>query len=170
MSSKVRLFILLTLLAMAMVVIDLVFIALLSRQTPPLAQPQPERITIYLDGQLVAEADLTTIASSEIVSFQDAERGERFKGLWVDALLLRYVAEDKLAPETTIIFVGRAPGSGNTREVKLTWAEISDHENRVLLGTSRAEGAPTLVGALERLDTREEWVQDVSRIDILTRP
>jgi hypothetical protein len=47
----------------------------------------------------------------------------------------------------------------------LTWAEVDKPANMVMFDLS-SRGTLKLVSLLDRLDVRDEWVQDVDRIEI----
>ena len=78
-------------------------------------------------------------------------------------VLLLHIPEADLAPETTIA----VSSSSRDKSAQVTWAEVSDAENMVMFDLS-GRGTLKLVSKLERLDVRDEWVQDVDRIVVST--
>jgi hypothetical protein len=74
------------------------------------------------------------------------------------------VEEEKLKPDSAIT----VSSSVRDKSAQLTWAEVEDPANWVLFDLSN-RGTLKLVSVLESLDTRDEWVQDVDRIEIATR-
>jgi hypothetical protein len=55
--------------------------------------------------------------------------------------------------------------SSRDKSAQVTWAEVNDPENMVMFDLS-GRGTLKLVSKLERLDVRDEWIQDIDRIDI----
>ncbi len=121
----------------------------------------PGTIPIYLDGKLVAAfgpADLEKVAKA---SFVDAEEGKTQDGwLLADALRL-YLDPDQLQPETVIV----VSSSSRNKAAEIAWREVQDPANHVMFDLA-SRGTMKLVSTLERLDTRDEWVQDVDRIEV----
>jgi hypothetical protein len=60
-------------------------------------------------------------------------------------------------PQTQVTVVS------NSKSVQLTWAEIDDPANWVMFDLA-GRGTLKLVSVLERLNTRDEWVQDVTSL------
>jgi hypothetical protein len=57
--------------------------------------------------------------------------------------------------------------SSREKTAQLTWEEVEDPANHVMFDLS-GRGTLKLVSVLERLDVRDEWVQDVDKIEIET--
>jgi hypothetical protein len=122
---------------------------------------EPGSIPIYLDGKLTGGFVPDDLAVLEQVSFVDAEEGKAQEGWLLRDVLLRHVKESSLEPETRIVVTSSSRG----KSASLTWAEVDDPANWVLFDLS-SRGTLKLVSVLERLDIRDEWVQDVDRIEI----
>jgi hypothetical protein len=122
---------------------------------------EPGSIPIYLDGQLVGGFTPGDLEALEQVSFVDAEEGKTQEG-WLlrDVLLLR-LKERALRPDTEIVVSSSSRG----KSAELTWAEVDDVANMVMFDLS-GRGTLKLVSTLERLDVRDEWVQDVDKIEV----
>ena len=56
--------------------------------------------------------------------------------------------------------------SSKEKSIQLTWPEIADEANMIMFDLS-GRGTLKLVSLLERLDVRDEWVQDVDSIDVV---
>ncbi len=123
----------------------------------------PGSVPIYLDGELVAAFAPDALETLERVSFVDAEEDKTQEGYLLRAILLTYLDGDNFSPETQIIVASSV--SGKTAE--LTWAEVKEDENMVLFDLS-SRGTLKLVSLLEQLNTRDEWVQDVDRIEVVS--
>jgi hypothetical protein len=52
------------------------------------------------------------------------------------------------------------------KSAELTWVEVNEAQNMVMFDLS-SRGTLKLVSLLEKLDVRDEWVQDVDRIEIV---
>ncbi|MBN1812494.1 MAG: hypothetical protein JXA14_11705 [Anaerolineae bacterium] len=121
----------------------------------------PGSVPIYANGQFVAAFTPDDLAQLEQASFVDAEEGKTQEGWMLRDVLLLHFAEADLSSETTIT----VSSSSRDKSAQLTWAEVSDAENMVMFDLS-GRGTLKLVSKLERLDVRDEWVQDVDKIDI----
>ncbi|MGD9001734.1 MAG: hypothetical protein PVF04_03640 [Anaerolineae bacterium] len=125
------------------------------------ANLEPGSIPIYVDGQLEAAFTPDDLERLEQVSFQDAEEGKRQEGWMLRDVLLLHLSEESLTPTTRIVVIS----SSRDKAAELTWAEVDDTENMVMFDLS-GRGTLKLVSKLERLDVRDEWVQDVEEIEI----
>ena len=125
----------------------------------------PGAIPIYRDGKLEAGFVHDDLAALEEASFVDAEEGKTQQGWLLRDILLLYVKESKLKPDTRIVVTS----SSREKSVELTWAEVADPDNWVMFDLS-GRGTLKLVSTLERLDVRDEWVQDVDKIEIDPNP
>jgi hypothetical protein len=128
------------------------------------AEPElaPGSIPIYLDGKLVGEFVPGDLAELEQVSFVDEEEGKTQEGWLLRDVLLLHVKESKLEPETRIVVTS----SSRDKSAELTWAEVDDPANWVMFDLS-GRGTLKLVSVLGRLDVRDEWVQDVDKIEVI---
>lgn len=125
----------------------------------------PGALPIYRDGKLEAGFVPDDLAALEEASFVDAEEGKTQQGWLLRDILLLYVKESKLKPDTRIVVTS----SSREKSVELTWAEVADPDNWVMFDLS-GRGTLKLVSTLERLDVRDEWVQDVDKIEIDPKP
>jgi hypothetical protein len=123
----------------------------------------PGSVPIYLNGEFIAAFTPDDLAELEQVSFVDAEEGKTQEGWMLHNVLLLHITETDLSPETLIT----VSSSSRDKSAQLTWAEVSDTENMVMFDLS-GRGTLKLVSKLEQLDVRDEWVQDVDRIEVST--
>jgi hypothetical protein len=128
------------------------------------AEPElaPGSIPIYLDGKLAGGFVPDDLAELKQVSFVDEEEGKTQEGWMLRDVLLLHVQESKLKPETRIVVTS----SSRDKSAELTWAEVDDPANWVMFDLS-SRGTLKLVSVLERLDVRDEWVQDVDKIEVI---
>ena len=122
----------------------------------------PGSIPITVDGKLVGGFVPDDLAELEQVSFVDDEEGKTQEGWMLRDVLLLHVGEDELEPETRIVVTS----SSREKSVELSWAEVDDPANWVMFDLS-GRGTLKLVSVLERLDVRDEWVQDVDQIEVV---
>jgi hypothetical protein len=133
------------------------------------SQPAPEvqvtlapgSIPIYVDGGLVGGFSPSDLEQLESASFVDAEEGKTQEGWLLRDALLLHVDERTLRADTLIT----VSSSSRDKSVQLTWAEVNDPTNMVMFDLS-GRGTLKLVSLLERLDTRDEWVQDVDKVEV----
>jgi hypothetical protein len=121
----------------------------------------PGSIPIYVDGQLAAGFNPDDLDQLEQVSFVDAEEGKTQEGWLLRDVLLLYVKEDDLEAGTPIT----VSSSSRDKAAQLSWAEVEDPANMVMFDLS-SRGTLKLVSLLEKLGTRDQWVQDVDKIEI----
>ncbi len=121
----------------------------------------PGSIPIYLDAKLVGGFVPDDLATLEQVSFVDAEEGKTQEGWMLRDVVRLHVKEKDLKADTQVTVSSSSRG----RSEALTWAEVDDPANWVMFDMS-GRGTLKLVSVLERLDIRDEWVQDVDKIEV----
>lgn len=122
---------------------------------------EPGSIPVYYQGTLIAGFTPEDLQGMAEASFVDAEEGKTQQGWRLRDILLVFLDPDQLSDSMTVI-VG---SSSRDKRIELTWGEVKDDGNFVLFDLS-GRGTLKLVSQLERLDTRDEWVQDVDRIEV----
>ena len=169
MSQKNRILIIVGVLAIVAVALGLLgwFLA-----RPPVvtAEPEPGRIHVYVDGSFTANVDPIQVSSLPNVSFKDTEQDKTQEGPRLTDVILLYVDESKLQPDSNISVIGIRPSNDQTKEVTLTWAQVADPASNVILDFSAAGDSLKLVSTLPGLDTRDDWVQGIQRIEVTTGP
>ena len=131
------------------------------RRSSTAATLAPGSVPIHVDGVLAGGFTPDDLDQLEQVSFQDAEEGKSQEGWLLRDVILLHVRNRKLKPDSTVTVIS------NSREksADLTWAEVTDPANWVMFDLS-GRGTLKLVSVLERLDTRDEWVQEVDGIEV----
>ena len=139
----------------------------LRRQRQAASEPDlaPGAIPIYVDGKLTAGFVPDDLDQLEGASFVDDEEGKIQEGWLLRDVLLLYVDPDRLIPDTTIT----VSSSSRDESVELTWAEVDNADNMVMLDLSGRGTLKLVSRGVAKLDVRDEWVQDTDRIDI-SRP
>ncbi len=122
---------------------------------------EPGSIPIYVDGAREAAFTPGDLESLEQVSFVDDEDGKTQEGWLLRDVLRLHLSEAELTPETQITVISSSRG----KSADLTWAEVNDEANMVMFDLS-GRGTLKLVSKLEKLDVRDEWVQDTDKIEI----
>jgi hypothetical protein len=121
----------------------------------------PGGIPIYWDGRMAAGFVPQDLEQLQQVSFVDAEEGKAQEGWLLRDVLQLHLGGRTLSKGMRITVIS----SSREREADLLWSEVEDPENWVMFDVS-GRGTLKLVSVLERLDTRDEWVQDVDRIEV----
>ena len=124
----------------------------------------PGSIPIYLDGKLVAGFTPTDLDRLTKVSLVEPVESKTQEGWLLRDVILLYVDPGKLDADSPVT----VSSSSRDKSATLTWAEVDDPANWVMFDLSN-RGTLKLVSVLEKLDTRDEWVQDLDRIEI-SRP
>jgi hypothetical protein len=161
MSQRTRILIAVAILIVLVVIILGVEALRRASSEPELA---PGSVPIHLDGKLIAgftPADLDRLTK---VSFVDSAESKTQEGWLLRDVILLYVDAGKLDADSAVT----VSSSSRDKSAALTWAEVEDPANWVMFDLSN-RGTLKLVSVLEKLDTRDEWVQDVDRIEI-SRP
>ena len=131
----------------------------------PVAQGEPTLvpggIPIYVDGRLAGSFSPGDLEQLEQVSFVEAEEGKTQEGWLLRDVLLLYV-DGKHLEANSLITVSSA---SRNKSAQLAWAEVDEPANVVMFDLSN-RGTLKLVSLLEKLDTRDEWVQDVDKIEV----
>ena len=122
---------------------------------------EPGSIPIYFEDRFVESFKPDDLELLDEVSFVDAEEGKTQEGWLLRDVLLLHIERDAFRDDTSII----VSSSSRAKSVQLTWAEVDDTENMVMFDLS-GRGTLKLVSLLERLDVRDEWIQDVDKIEI----
>jgi hypothetical protein len=125
----------------------------------------PGSIPIYLEGKLVGGFVPDDLTELEQVSFVDAEEGKTQEGWLLRDVLLLHTKESQLKPETHIVVTS----TSRDKSAVLTWSEVDDPANWVMFDLS-GRGTLKLVSVLERMDVRDEWIQDVDKIEVTRDP
>jgi len=148
--------------ALIMVIIAVLTIEIMRGQLDESDIP-PGNIPIYVNGKLIKSFGPADLEELESASFVDAEEGKTQEGWMLMDILPIHVASRYLKPESQVI----VSSSSRDKTAELTWAEVEDTSNNVLFDLS-GRGTLKLVSTLEKLDIRDEWVQDVDKIEIIT--
>jgi len=133
-----------------------------SRQAITEADLLPGSIPIYLNGRLVAGFQPTDLEKLDKVSFVDTEEGKTQEGWLLREVILLHVPPVRLKADTLLTV------SGGDKSAEVTWAEVEDPANWVMFDLA-GRGTLKLVSVLERLNTRNEWIQNVDKIEVQAR-
>ena len=119
-------------------------------------------VPVYQNGELVAAFSVDDISDIQQVQFTDKEEGKVQEGWLVSSVLEKYFKTDNFSDSMQIVFTS----SSRSKSISLTWAEINNSENMVMFDLS-GRGTLKLVSLLERLDTRDEWIQDIDKLEVI---
>ncbi len=133
-------------------------------QAAPAVTLAPGSVPIYLNEKLIAGFTADAAGPLKKVSFTDAAEGKLQDGWLLRDVLLLYLKPSQLTPGTQVT----VSSSSRKKSAQLTWAEIDKVDNMVMFDLAN-RGTLKLVSKMERLSTRDEWVQDVDKIEV-SRP
>ena len=169
MSQKTR--ILIVVVVLVLVAVGLAAVGLASQNQAaqvPASTPQPGMIHLYVDGAFVANvtpADLKTLPAA---SFVDKEQGKTQSGYWLRDVIRVYVKETQLSPQSQITVTGVRQGTQNKSAI-ITWAETLDPANNILFAPSNDGQSVKLASTMDRLSTRDSWIQGITEINVKTK-
>lgn len=118
-------------------------------------------VPVYFNGQLIAGFSPQELDKLEKVSFTEPVEGKEQDGWLLRDVLLLYLKPEQLKADTQVI----VSSTSRNKSAQLTWAEIDVKDNMVMFDLSN-RGTLKLASKLEKLDTRDEWVQDVDKIEV----
>ena len=121
----------------------------------------PGSVPIYVAGNLVGGIMVADLEGLAKVSFVDAEEGKTQEGWPLADILRLHLGDDELLTGSQVVVSSSSRG----KTAVLTWEEIQNPDNMLLFDLS-GRGTLKLVSLLDRLDTRDEWVQDSDKIEI----
>lgn len=121
----------------------------------------PGSVPIYLQGQLVAAFVPADLERLDKVSFVEPAEGVTQEGWLLYDVLRLYLPEEALLADTQV----RVSSSSRNKSAELTWAEIADRKNMVMFDLA-GRGTLKLVSQMDKLATRDQWVQDTDRIEV----
>ncbi len=159
MSQRKR--ILIALAVLAVLCAGVLGIDFLRQQAGRAAAQRPGSIPVYVDGGLLASLTQDDLKAVPQASFRDAEQGKEQNGWPLRDCLLTGAHLSQPDSQAAVVVTS----SSRNKSARLTWAEVADQANMVLL-TASGRGTLKLVSRLPQLDIRDEWVQDVDRIEI----
>ena len=169
MSQKTRILIVLGALLLVGAVLAIYSLAA-QQQTvrAPASTPQPGMIHLYVDGAFAANVSPADTKNLPAASFKDKEQGKEQNGYWLRDVIRLYVQESRLSPQSKITVSGSRSGADKTATV--TWAEALDPANNLAFDVATDGQSVKFAGTLDRLSTRDSWVQGVSQVDVQTKP
>lgn len=117
-------------------------------------------VPIYLNGELVGGFTPDDLEKLQEVSFVDADEGKNQTGWLLRDILFIYLPEETLQNgKITVI------SSSREKSIQLNWSEVADEDNMVMFDLSNRKTVK-LVSLLDKLDSRDEWIQDTDRIEV----
>lgn len=132
-----------------------------SRALSQQAEAVAGSVPIYYQGELIANLTPQDVETLEKSEFKDEEGGKIQQGWLLADILQLYIAPGDLQEDTQITVSSSSRG----KSVTLTWAEVQDPDHMVMFDLS-GRGTLKLVSQMEKLNTREEWIQDTDKIEV----
>lgn len=133
----------------------------------PASTPQPGMIHLYVDGVFAANVSPADMKNLPAASFKDKEENKEQDGWWLRDVIRLYVQEKRLSPQSTLKVTGVRQG---TKSATVTWAQTLDPANNIAFDLAGDGQSVKLASTLAGLDTRDSWIQGVTRIDLVTKP
>jgi hypothetical protein len=121
----------------------------------------PGSIPIFLDGVLRGAFTPNSVLGLPTASFTDSEESKTQAGYLLRDVVLQAVGAEMLSPDTLVV----VSSSSRSKSARLYWSQVNTPANQILLALG-GRGTFKLVSILPELDTRDEWIQDVDRIEV----
>jgi hypothetical protein len=168
MSQKTRILIVAGALVVLAIILAVVgFVSQSQTAQAPASTPQPGMIHLYVDGAFVANVSPADMKNLPAASFKDTEQGKDQGGWWLRDVIRLYVKESQLSPQSQITLTGTRQGA---KTATVTWAQALDPANNIALDLAGDGQSVKLASTMAGLNTRDQWVQGVTQIDIQTKP
>ncbi len=118
-------------------------------------------IPIFQDAVLAGSFVPDDLDQLDLVSFVDGGEGKTQEGWMLRDVLLLYLTIDpsQATGEVTVL------SSSRDKSVTLDWSTVNDPENMVMFDLS-GRGTLKLVSKVDGFNTRDDWIQDVDRIQV----
>ncbi len=169
MSQKTRILIVVVILILVAAVLGAVGLASQNQVAQaPASTPQPGMIHLFVDGAFVANVTPANLKTLPASSFVDKEQGKTQSGYWLRDVIRVYVKEGQLTPQSQITVTGVRQGT-EKKSATLTWAETLDSANNILFAPSNDGQTVKVASTMDRLSTRDSWIQGITEIDVKTK-
>jgi hypothetical protein len=122
----------------------------------------PGSIPVYFNGKLVAGFTPEVLAPLDKVSFTEPVEGVLQEGWLLRDVILLFIPASELKADTPLVVSSASRG----KSARLTWGEVQAQDNMVMFDLSNRGTLKLVSKGLEKLDTRDEWVQDVDKIEV----
>lgn len=163
--------ILMLLIVIAVVIVIVIGVTFFQRQMvsiswPNAGSPTPlpaGAVPIYLNGELIGGFTPDSLSGLQAARFTDTVENKLQDGWLLKDILLSVAPDINFNSQTQVV----VSSSSRDKSATLSWEEIAPPENLVMFDISN-RGTLKLVSTLPQLDGRDEWVQDVDRIEIKT--
>jgi hypothetical protein len=123
-----------------------------------------ECVPVYSGEKLLASFCRENSDRLNKTGFIDKKDNKLQEGWLLGDVILLYIDKKNLSPNTMV----RIESSSRGKKADIPWKDISNESNRILLALTK-QGNLKLVSIMKGLDTRERWVQDVDKIEVLNR-
>jgi hypothetical protein len=169
MSQKTRMLIVISALVLIAVVLAAVgFLSQAQTAQAPATTPQPGMIHLYVDGAFVANLLPAETQKLPAASFVDKEQGKTQSGYWLRDVIRLHVKESALSPSSKVTVTWVRQGT-EKKSATVTWAETLDPANNLLFSPSNDGASVKVAATIDRLSTRDNWIQGLAQIDVQTK-
>ncbi|MEA4812021.1 MAG: hypothetical protein VB108_05590 [Anaerolineaceae bacterium] len=118
-------------------------------------------VQFYLDGIWRSSLNEKAFQSLKKYSFKDVEEGKLQEGWMASDLILVSLDIKALPNDAILLFTSSSRG----KSIALSWAEVKEPSNQILF-TLSGRGTIKLASTYEKLNQREEWIQDMDKVEI----
>ncbi|MCB2180279.1 hypothetical protein KQH54_04080 [bacterium] len=132
------------------------------KQAETLANMPPGAIPIYIQEKFYDAFVPDDLSDLEGASFVDDEEGKTQEGWMLRDILRLYINAEDLKPDSAII----VSSSSREKSIELTWADVDEPENMVMFDLSGRGTLKLVSKSLPNFSLRDDWVQDVDKIEI----
>jgi hypothetical protein len=96
--------------------------------------------------------------------FIEKKENKLQEGWLLKDVLLLYLKNEDFSPETVV----QVESSSRKKKVDIRWKDLSNDSNRIILSMTK-QGRLKLASKMKGLDAREQWVQEVDRIEVIQK-
>jgi hypothetical protein len=158
MKQKTRIFIALAIIFVVAVVIITVDLSQRRMSTAP----EPGSIPVVVNGKTAGYILPSSLSDMQSVSFEDAEEGKTQEG-WLLLDAMNSAFSTRQLDQDDIVTVS---SSSRNKSVDIPWGDITNIENLVMFDLSNKGTLKLVSKNLDYLDVRDEWVQDVDKVEV----
>jgi len=118
-------------------------------------------VPVFMDAAEIGRFCEADSAKLNKFGFTDKAERKLQQGWFLRDVILLYADEKNLSPETRVTVASES----RNKKADLSWRDVAERKNMIILGMSK-QGRLKLVSIMKGLDYREQWVQEVDRIEV----
>lgn len=118
-------------------------------------------IPIYRGPHELGRFSIAETSKLTKIAFTDKTEKKLQEGWPLSDVIRMYVDKNSLTPGTRVMVAS----SARNKAVSLAWNDIAKKKNMIILAISK-QGTLKLVSMMKGFDTRDQWIQNVDRIEV----